>query len=264
MHSPFCIFASILRRFHLQPRPSSAHFPCTSAAQPALLLLLLPAAYMACHRSPVASSSAGFWDEDDAAATTLQASAASSTAARGLLFANTQPAPSRWLPLKGPSCFLPERAAAGNLQRLAQSVQQLQDGLEHDGPVRQQAALGLAAQLLHSGRQERAAQVLPYLQVLSRAHGRLWVQALLPCSWCHVWNGTLSEGQGSGSGMQAPPVRAALAAAVGSVLAARGADVSGAGMGTQQQQCSVGAAGQAGGSGGPDGSSEEIDEIEDD
>jgi hypothetical protein len=218
---------------------------------------------MACHRSPVASSSAGFWDEDDAAATTLQASAASSTAARGLLFCNTQPAPSRWLPLKGPSCFLPERAAAGNLQRLAQSVQQLQDELEQDGPVRQQAALSLAAQLLHSGRQERAAQVLPYMQVLSRAHGRLWVQALLPRSWCHVWNGTLNEGQGSGSGMQAPPVRAALAAAVGSVLAARGLGGSIAGVGLQQQQQGVGAAAQASGIS-TDGGSDEIDEIEDD
>jgi hypothetical protein len=146
------------------------------------------------------------------------------------------------------------------LQRLAQAVQQLQDGLEQDGPVRQQAALSLAAQLLHSGRQERAAQVLPYMQVLSRAHGRLWVQALLPRSWCHVWNGTLNEGQGSGSGMQAPPVRAALAAAVGSVLAARGLGGSRAGVGLQQQQ-GVGAAAQAGGE---DGGSDEIDEIEDD
>eukprot|EP00882_Tetradesmus_deserticola_P022367 GHRQ01024269.1.p1 GENE.GHRQ01024269.1~~GHRQ01024269.1.p1 ORF type:complete len:219 (+),score=98.42 GHRQ01024269.1:519-1175(+) len=218
---------------------------------------------MACHRSPVASSSAGFWDEDDAAATTLLASAASSTAARGLLFANTQPAPSRWLPVKGPSCFLPERAAAGNLRRLAQSVQQLQDGLEQDGPVRQQAALSLAAQLLHCGRQERAAQVLPYMQVLSRAPGRLWVQALLPHSWCHVWNGTLTEGQGSGSGMQAPPVRAALAAAVRSALSATGVGGNGAGAGTQQQY-SVSLAGQHGGHDGSAGNSDESDDIEDD
>ncbi|WIA32153.1 hypothetical protein OEZ86_003002 [Tetradesmus obliquus] len=224
---------------------------------------LSDAGYMACHRSIVASSSAGFWDEDDAAATSLQASAAASTAARGLLYSNSHPAPSRWLPLKGPSCYLPERAAAANLQRLAESVQQLQDGLEQEGPVRQQAGLSLAGQLLHSGRQERAAQVLPYLQVLSRAQQRLWVQALLPRSWCHVWNGSLSEGQGSGRGMQAPPVRAALAAAVGSVLASSGGGV---GMGTQQQQQQqqqqhgLGAAGQAGGG----GSSDEIDEIEDD
>jgi hypothetical protein len=145
-------------------------------------------------------------------------------------------------------------------------VQQLQDGLEHDGPVRQQAALGLAAQLLHSGRQERAAQVLPYMQVLARAPGRLWVQALLPRSWCHVWNGTLNEGQGSGSGMQAPAVRAALGAAVGAVLAARAGDGSGAGRGVQlqQRQSGLGASGEVGDDGGAAGSSEEIDEIEDD
>lgn len=190
---------------------------------------VLCSGHLACHRSPVVSSSTGFWDEDDAAATTLQASAASSIAARGLLFSNTKPAASRWLPLKGPTCFLPDRAAAGNLQRLGEAVQQLQDSWQAAGPARQQAVIGLAAQLLHSGRQERVAQVLPFLQILAQHQSRVWIHSMLPCSWCHVWNGAVTEGRGSAH-MQGPQAAAALQAAVAAAVA----DRAGGGVGSTQ------------------------------
>ncbi len=53
------------------------------------------AAYMACHRPATAGGYLGFWGEEDSAASSLTAACASSVAARGLLYANTQPAPHR-------------------------------------------------------------------------------------------------------------------------------------------------------------------------
>jgi hypothetical protein len=72
-----------------------------------------------------------------------------------------RPAASRWLPLKGPSCFMPERAASSNMTRLAGALQSLQD--EGRG---KSGVLGLAGQLLHAGRQDRAAQVCMCVQGL--------------------------------------------------------------------------------------------------
>jgi len=113
----------------------------------------LPAAYMCCYRN-TAAPSVSFWDEADPNAASLSAAAAVSVAARGLLWSNRLPAPSRWLPLKGPSCFMPERAANSNMVRLGAALQALQDDSRGRGEV-----LGLAGQLLHAGRQDRAAQV---------------------------------------------------------------------------------------------------------
>lgn len=98
------------------------------------------------------------------------------------LHTTRQPAPSRWLPLRGPSCFMPERAAATNMARLTGALQALQDeaaaagggivglggGLGGRGGVGrgggtaaagQQSVIALAGQLVHAGRQDRAAQV---------------------------------------------------------------------------------------------------------
>lgn len=103
-------------------RPATrSHTPLSTATA------VCPPGYLACRRNTSASSSS-FWDEADTVASSVQEAAASSVAARGLLFSNTRPAPSRWLPLRGSSCFQPERAAAANLLKLGAAVQHLQVG----------------------------------------------------------------------------------------------------------------------------------------
>ncbi|KAI8470106.1 MAG: hypothetical protein J3K34DRAFT_266674 [Monoraphidium minutum] len=78
---------------------------------------LSDAAFLA-HRCNTAAASGGFWDESDTVASSLQHAAEGSVAARGLLFTNAHPAPPGWTPLRGPTCSLPERAAAEKGERL--------------------------------------------------------------------------------------------------------------------------------------------------
>lgn len=100
-----------------------------------------------------------------------------------------RPAPSRWLPLQGPSCFMPERAATTNMGRLGGALQALQD----EGRGRSEV-LGLAGQLLHAGRQDRAAQVRPVgggrriLAVVWLVEFWLWFNGhgALHCRWKDV------------------------------------------------------------------------------
>eukprot|EP00879_Flechtneria_rotunda_P021977 GHRR01023177.1.p1 GENE.GHRR01023177.1~~GHRR01023177.1.p1 ORF type:complete len:741 (+),score=334.77 GHRR01023177.1:279-2501(+) len=202
------------------------HFLADDAMQEAAnaAAYLSHAGYLACYRN-TAASTFGFWDEEDTVAGTVQAAASISVAARGLLFSNTNPAPSRWLPLKGPSCNLPDKAAAGNLVKLSQAVQKLQDSWQDAGPLQHQAIVTLAGQLLHPGRQERAAQVLPYLQVLCRHQQRLWLHHVLPKSWWYLWNGEVAERQSWAVQAHTAPVaiRAALLAAAAHVHGADGA-----------------------------------------
>lgn len=70
----------------------------------------------------------------------------------------------------------------------------------------------LAGPYLHAGRQERASQVLPYLQVLCKHDSRMWMRQMLPTSWCHVWGGQVTERQSAA--VQGTHVTAALQAAV--------------------------------------------------
>lgn len=79
----------------------------------------------------------------------------------------------------------------------------------------------LAGQLLHSGRQGKASQVLPYLQVLCKHQTRAWIHNLLPRSWYYIWGGQVTERQYSA--MQDPQT-AALQAAVAAAVAAAGSD----------------------------------------
>jgi hypothetical protein len=134
--------------------------------------------------------------------------------------------------LKGPSCFLPEKAAAANLTKLSRSIEQLQEEFENVTPLIQQAIMAMAGQLLHAGRQERAAQVLPYLQVLCKQQCRLWLHLLLPGSWFHVWNGSLTERQSDVLQTHRPDVKgAAMAVAVNAL-----GNTSAPGVSLQQEQ----------------------------
>ena len=62
------------------------------------------------------------WQADQYNAQSLQEAAAGSVAARGLCFANTHPAPTRFLPLKKPSIFMVQRAARANQAALQESL----------------------------------------------------------------------------------------------------------------------------------------------
>ena len=139
-----------------------------------------------------AMSSSGFWDEDDTLSSSLLQAAAGSVAARGFLFANAHPAPSRWVPVRGPSCYLPERAAAQNLAQLAEIAGRVQ-------------GVGGVGAMMAGGGQRAASQVLPFLRILGgvREYGWLW-QGALPSKWHGVWQGAVCErwmgGPGPGAG----------------------------------------------------------------
>lgn len=60
--------------------------------------------------------------DDEQGSATLADAAAASTAARGVCFSNTHPAPRRWLPLGGPALFVAERAVRQNKEELQQRV----------------------------------------------------------------------------------------------------------------------------------------------
>ena len=62
------------------------------------------------------------WQSDQYNAQSLQEAAAGSVAARGLCFANTHPAPTRFLPLKKPGVFMVQRAARANQAALQESL----------------------------------------------------------------------------------------------------------------------------------------------
>ena len=62
------------------------------------------------------------WQSDQYNAQSLQEAAAGSVVARGLCFANTHPAPNRFLPLKKPSVFMVQRAACANQAALLESL----------------------------------------------------------------------------------------------------------------------------------------------
>ena len=62
------------------------------------------------------------WQADQYHAQSLQEAAAGSVAARGLCFANTHPAPTRFLPLKKSSVFMVQRAARANHAALLESL----------------------------------------------------------------------------------------------------------------------------------------------
>jgi cell cycle checkpoint protein len=138
------------------------------------------AGYMSSHRN-TAMSSVGFWDEDDTVSSSLLQAAAGSVAARGFLFANAHPAPSKWVPVRGPSCYLPERAAAQNLGQLAEVTGRAQ-------------RVGGGGDMMSGGGQRAAAQVLPFLRILGgvRDYGWLW-QGVLPSKWYGVWQGAVCE-----------------------------------------------------------------------
>lgn len=90
-----------------EPKPNQARATCkTKQAQPALaakpnepIVAFAAAAYMASFRNSASSSdfSGGFWGvEESTTAINLTAACAGSVAARGLMFANTHPAPRRY------------------------------------------------------------------------------------------------------------------------------------------------------------------------
>lgn len=125
---------------------------------------------------------------------TLLQAAASSVAARGLLYANAHPAPSKWTPVVGPSCNLPEKAAAANLQRVGEVVA---------------AARGALGSACCDGSRAWCSQVLPLLRGLVTLPQYQWVQQMVPGSWTVVWQGSLSErvmhnSSSSSRGGQAP------------------------------------------------------------
>lgn len=69
-----------------------------------------------------AGDEGGVMVDDDSPSATLLDAAAASTAARGVCFWNSHPAPRRWLPLKAPSLFTVARGAAANRGELARST----------------------------------------------------------------------------------------------------------------------------------------------
>lgn len=105
-------------------------------------------------------------------------------------------------------------------------------------------------------------QVLPYLQILSRAPSRLWVHALLPRSWAYIWQGSITERgspalQGSGA--------AAIAAALNQAALAAARDREGAGAAAAgMTQRAVGGGSQAGVQEEQQSEEEEEEEIESD
>jgi len=197
------------------------------------------------HRRNTTASTSGFWDESDTVAATLQAAAAGSIAARGILFANAHPAASSWQPLRGPTCFLPERAAAENLEQLAVAAH------------RSHLALGGArCNTLAGGGPGVAARNLPFLRVLSQAPSHSWLAPALPARWTYIWNGALTRNEAAGA---AAAEVAAEAAALAVSLAASGLVEGGGGGGGGGQG---GAAGGGGGGGEEGGGDDEEDEIE--
>lgn len=135
-------------------------------------------------------------------ATTLQDAAAAAVAARGLMFANRTPAAHKWLPVKGPTASLPERAAAANTARLVASLHS-------------QAAATLCPSGLGGSIAGCAAHLVPYMRQLAGSASHGWLHSLLPHTWTAVWQGALTE-RDTGSGAAcAGPNEAILAAALG-------------------------------------------------
>ncbi len=100
-------------------------------------------------------------------------------AARGLIYANAHPAPSRWLPLRGPASNAVERAATTNAARLSDATRTT------EGVLQCRVAQGSGGHV--------AAYVLPFLRLLAPWPSHAWLQRLLPRTWSFFWNGSVSE-----------------------------------------------------------------------
>ncbi|KAF5826018.1 hypothetical protein DUNSADRAFT_5354 [Dunaliella salina] len=132
-----------------------------------------PAAFMVCSRTGASSSdiSGGFWGlEEPSTATNLAAACAGSVAARGLMFANTHPAPRRWTPLQAPAQTRAERARHDNAERVQGTSACL--ALWH-GTL---AAGGCSAAV--------SAQVMPWLRTLACFPDYSMLLRVMPSSWC--------------------------------------------------------------------------------
>jgi hypothetical protein len=210
----------------VQPRPAPKNTPTGESHDPHRTGLL------AAHNS--SATTAGFWDESDTVAATLQSAAAGSVAARGILFANAHPAAASWQPLRGPTCSLPERAAAENLEQL--SVARRRSHLALGGAGRCGALAGGGGQV--------AARALPFLRALAGGAGYGWLAPALPVRWTYIWKGALTRTEAAGA---AAAEAAAEAAALAVSLATAGLVGGGGGEG-----------------GGRAGEGAERDEIEDD
>lgn len=82
------------------------------------------------------------------------------------------------------------------MAHLGVAPQQLLDSQQDAPPLQRVALVALAGQLLHAGREEQAAHVLPYLLAMSTGSGwarRAWVAQLLPRDWCRVRQGDRTE-----------------------------------------------------------------------
>ena len=111
--------------------------------------------------------------------------AASALACRGYMWANQHPSQSRWQPLRAPVVTAAARAAARNRAELAECAAMGRGDLE---PASQNAV-----------------QVVPYARVLTANVPHHPARALLPVRWQKLWQGTVVEEGGGGTGRCSAP-----------------------------------------------------------
>lgn len=115
-------------------------------------------------RSDYASQSVAV---DDVAVSSLADTCAAAVAARGVLFANTHPAPSRFHCMRAPQAFAVHRGESANAEQLRQlATRMTMCGI----------TCGLGAGAL-------AAQLLPFARMLTAADAHSFAAALVPQSW---------------------------------------------------------------------------------
>lgn len=132
------------------------------------------------------------WLEDDSLGATLAGASAASVAARGLMYANCQPAARRFAQMHKPASVLVDKAAGGNGLQLAQAS---------TGRVR----LPEAGAGCYSSTRAVAAWELPWLDILARAPSHAWLAPALPLRWSYVWDGKVSDKQRRPQGIWAGP-----------------------------------------------------------
>eukprot|EP00798_Chlamydomonas_sp_ICE-L_P032115 gene32115-16632_t len=133
----------------------------------------------------------GLWEADGGSSSVVDA-CASAVAARGVMFSNTHPAPSRFLPLGAPALYQVERARAGNATCIHTQLHAL--------------ALHGMLSLATLSASSFVSEGLPCLRMLTCSPYYFWIQPTLPSKWLFISGGKLVDRQYSAHATSQLPV----------------------------------------------------------